>query len=613
VILFELLTGQRPHKAKGDGSLSLLQAITDTDATAPSHVLSSRTNTETTIRPNQLKGDLDTIVLKALSREPARRYGSAQALSLDLACFLDGQPITARKISARDRFVKWVRRNRTASAALALALLAMIGGTSVALIQRQHAIAQQKIAEQNATNAKAVKEFVLRAFTGANRWNTGRDVSALELAHRGFLEVETQLKDQPEAQFEMYTTLARVFGRNAPQRWAVAASEKRLALLDALPSVRDTLRFQVEVDHLSYLWWAERLDEVSKKITYVRHRFPKQLADDAEWRGSIEEIDHLMLAAKQNYPAFRQRAGEANLQATGEKTYVVEAYLAQADGAELRVSDGLARIMRVTKFSRTSMDKNAANRAWQAANFAAWLAEFAPSPASQALDARGGRWCASYFGADSGYCDRFALSHIRAALASARIADAEAYFQRSFAINNQYPEESIIELQPLLYLGAIAALSAGDAKLAADRTEQALILGLNLCGQASSCVRSSTALKLWLARTPRALAELEKISAEQLQLDDGEAWRSQMWLASAALDRGDNAAAKMYLQVVQKWLQARSAAPDVALVKLFPRAGLAPPNSPKHDVNELIQMLNDMLSDGEKMQLQRAKLEPDAK
>ncbi len=608
VILYELLTGGRPHKPKGDGSLSMLQAITDTDATAPSSALSKQT--QNTIKPSQLKGDLDTIVLKALSRDPAKRYFSAQSLSEDLQRYLGGQPISARKISVQDQINKWIRRNKLASAALALAVLAMLAGTMVSLIQRQHAIAQQKIAEQNAANAKAVKEFVLRAFTGANRWKTGRDATALELAQRGFLEVETQLKDQPAAQFEVYSTLANVFGRNSPQRLTIAASEKRLALLDQLPNVTEAQRFLAECDQVSYLWWAERLDEVPKQIAHVRQRYPTLIATNAAMREGLEEIETLMLAARQDYSAFRQSAVQAVLRRPGEQAYVVESYLAWADGAEFRVSDGLARLARIIKFGNASVDPSSPNRAWSAASFAVLLAEFIPSVQTKALDARAVRWCGTYFGADSGYCDRLALSHIRAALAGARVADAEAHFQGSFAINNRYPEESIIELQPLLYLGAITALTAGNAKLASDRTEQALNLGLSLCGKTSSCVRSATALNLWLARTPEALAKLESLSAEQLRNDDGEAWRSKMWLATAALDRGDDIAVKSHLQTIAQWQLARGAGPDAGLVKLYQRAGLPVPITPQYDVTELIQMINSMLSDGEKMQQQRAKLEP---
>jgi eukaryotic-like serine/threonine-protein kinase len=154
VILFELLTGERPFKPKGDGSLSLLQAITDTDATAPSSVVSLQTNTGTTIKPKQLKGDLDTIVLKALSREPTRRYASAQALSVDLQSYLDGHPISARKESVRYRFAKFVRRNRLATATTAIALSAVFTALAVSVTQTQRANAEA--ARARFENARSV-------------------------------------------------------------------------------------------------------------------------------------------------------------------------------------------------------------------------------------------------------------------------------------------------------------------------------------------------------------------------------------------------------------------------------------------------------------------------
>ena len=120
VMLYELLTGERPHKAKGDNPLSLLQAITDTDATAPSESLRRRGSTTTqSIDIRALRGDLDTIVLKALSRDPARRYPSAQALRDDLDRYLNNRPINARPDAFSYRARKWVQRNRL-SAAIAL-------------------------------------------------------------------------------------------------------------------------------------------------------------------------------------------------------------------------------------------------------------------------------------------------------------------------------------------------------------------------------------------------------------------------------------------------------------------------------------------------------------
>lgn len=159
VILFELLTGERPHKVKlnqvGDGSLSLLQAITDTDATAPSSIISLRTTTQFAIKASQLKGDLDTIVLKALSRDPQRRYASAQALAEDLKRYRSGFPISARRDSLGYRIQKWLRRKPALAAVSISSLLMLMGMAAYSWQQSQYALAQARIAD--AARARSVQ------------------------------------------------------------------------------------------------------------------------------------------------------------------------------------------------------------------------------------------------------------------------------------------------------------------------------------------------------------------------------------------------------------------------------------------------------------------------
>ena len=189
VILFELLTGERPHKAidraGGDGALSLLQAITDTDATAPSHVVSLRTNTETSIKPKQLRGDLDTIVLKALSRDPARRYAFAQALAEDLAAFLRQMPIRARPETWRYRATKFVRRHVLGVSLGCVALAIVLGLSFVSVIQARHAQHQKRLAEAQAQRATAVQDFLIGLFEQQRPDATlGASVSAKDLLDR---------------------------------------------------------------------------------------------------------------------------------------------------------------------------------------------------------------------------------------------------------------------------------------------------------------------------------------------------------------------------------------------------------------------------------------------
>ena len=72
-----------------------------------------------------IPADLETIVLKAIAREPQHRYQSSAALATDLDCFLNDLPITARRTSAAERAWRWCRRNR-AVAALAVTALSLL-------------------------------------------------------------------------------------------------------------------------------------------------------------------------------------------------------------------------------------------------------------------------------------------------------------------------------------------------------------------------------------------------------------------------------------------------------------------------------------------------------
>lgn len=192
VMLFELLTGERPHKVKvGDaGGLSLLQAITDTDPTAPSNALAR--NTARAVSAQQLRGDLDTIVLKALKRDPARRYPTAQALADDLANYLNNRPIHARPDNPFYRVRKFVSRHRAASAISLIATVGIILAASAAWWSaRQEAMALQRVAEMSQANA-AAREFLVNLFrAAAPEQHLGKPLNALQMLERGWQQLQS--------------------------------------------------------------------------------------------------------------------------------------------------------------------------------------------------------------------------------------------------------------------------------------------------------------------------------------------------------------------------------------------------------------------------------------
>ena len=121
VVLYELLTGQRPFRRSERSAHELEQAVVEEDPTRPSEVVR-----EEPLR-KKLKGDLDSIVLTAMSKEPERRYPSARELGADIQRHLAGLPVTTRGSDPVYRLRRWARRHRIAvQSAAAVAVLTTI-------------------------------------------------------------------------------------------------------------------------------------------------------------------------------------------------------------------------------------------------------------------------------------------------------------------------------------------------------------------------------------------------------------------------------------------------------------------------------------------------------
>jgi tetratricopeptide (TPR) repeat protein len=139
-VLYELLTGSKVHQLTSSGALELERVICLTDPVKPS---------ETGGKHSELRGDLDNIVLKALEKQPERRYAHAEQLADDLQRYLDGRPVLARPDTIRYRAAKFCRRNKTLTASAAVVLLTLIGGIiatswQARIAQRERAVAQRR-------------------------------------------------------------------------------------------------------------------------------------------------------------------------------------------------------------------------------------------------------------------------------------------------------------------------------------------------------------------------------------------------------------------------------------------------------------------------------------
>jgi len=211
---YELLTGRGPHTLTRLTAAEVERVITQREVDRPSHAVGRGRNEPgqdtAAVRAQrlklrrQLKGDLDTILLKALQKDPARRYASVGAFVDDIRRYQRGLPIAARRDSFGYRAGKFVRRNAIGVAAAALVAASLVAG----LIGTAW---QARVASREAAKAREVSRFLSSLFEVADPARANADdITARELLDRGADRIESELSAQPEVQAEMMFLLGGI-------------------------------------------------------------------------------------------------------------------------------------------------------------------------------------------------------------------------------------------------------------------------------------------------------------------------------------------------------------------------------------------------------------------
>jgi serine/threonine-protein kinase len=203
VLAYELLAGTRPFDLSGKGLAEIERIVLTEEPPAPSE--------QAEANAGRLRGDLDTILQKALRKEPERRYRSVEALAADLARHRAGEPIAARPATIGYRAKKFVQRNRW-GVGVAAAFLALIAVAGTLLVrQRNRAQRNAERARQEAETAEQVSDFLVNLFQSSNPLETlGDTVTARELLRLGTDQVAT-LDEQPEVKAQMLVSMGRAY------------------------------------------------------------------------------------------------------------------------------------------------------------------------------------------------------------------------------------------------------------------------------------------------------------------------------------------------------------------------------------------------------------------
>jgi non-specific serine/threonine protein kinase/serine/threonine-protein kinase len=161
VLAYEILADARPYDTVGKTLDEVLAIVLDADPPRPSAVRSPATEASAPYPRSRLKGDLDAIVLKAMSKDPLRRYGSAAELSDDLERFLAGHPVVAREPSMGYVFRRLASRNKAATTIAAAAVIAILGALGVAMWQRDVAVKALARAEQRSAETRQLANALI--------------------------------------------------------------------------------------------------------------------------------------------------------------------------------------------------------------------------------------------------------------------------------------------------------------------------------------------------------------------------------------------------------------------------------------------------------------------
>ena len=256
-LLYELLTGRRAVSVGGRSPAAVERAVLGAEPTRPSDAVAASAPTGGRLPPDpgarslesgqaatgslrstttdrlrrRLRGDLDRIVMKALRKEPERRYEGAAALAADVRRHLAGLPVEARPDTAAYRVGTFVRRHRAGVAAAALALLAVVGGAGAALWQATAARAAQ-------AEAEAASAFVLDLVRSPDPWAAedalGPDATLVDFFDAAVRQSRRRLAGRPGLRADLLHSTAEIFGRLGDAERSRAAAREALALRDSL-------------------------------------------------------------------------------------------------------------------------------------------------------------------------------------------------------------------------------------------------------------------------------------------------------------------------------------------------------------------------------------------
>lgn len=221
VILYELLTGEKPYRTDGKNVLEVIEIICRSQPPKPSTIINRRLAKETSDKNylsasetgslrKSLRGDLDNIILKALHKEPTARYQSVEQFSEDLRRYQVGLPVSARPENLGYRLGKFIQRNRLPVVAGLLVFLSLCAGLTLAIRQTYVARLERQKAENRFNQVRLLANAVVFKYHDAIAELPGA-TAAREMLVRDALQYLDNLAEESEGDEELQLELAHAY------------------------------------------------------------------------------------------------------------------------------------------------------------------------------------------------------------------------------------------------------------------------------------------------------------------------------------------------------------------------------------------------------------------
>ncbi len=275
VVLYELLVGERPYRARRDSAAALEEAILSGDVPLASVRCADRQRTRA------LRGDLDAVLARALVRNPAKRYPSVESMAADLRAFLEGRPVRARPPHWRYRASKFLRRHRMPLVAGALVGVSLLTGLAGTWTQALRAERERDRARDELRFAEA-SDGLLRTVLWEGAARPGQ---THELLMRTERQLQQGYRDAPELRARLQLLLSdllREFGdRDAAQQVLNRARESASASATGLPHELIVAKIECQQAMLIALRGQPREAQAQVVRTLVALGAPSPVNEDA--------------------------------------------------------------------------------------------------------------------------------------------------------------------------------------------------------------------------------------------------------------------------------------------------------------------------------------------